>query len=175
MAPVAAMALLRDFHERVGRAVFAHGGMVEKLMGDGALACFGVPEPDPAAAAQALRAARALQADLHAWAGERVARGEPPIRAGIGIHYGPVLMGNIGGRAQLQLSVVGDTVNVASRLEAMTREADALLIVSDEALAAARAAAPDDATLLADLEPLPELRLRGRDTPIRLWRLARHG
>jgi adenylate cyclase len=172
MSPAAAMALLREFHTRVERAVFAHQGMVEKFAGDGALACFGVPDPDRMAAAQALGAARALLADLAAWRLERAARGEPAIRAGIGIHHGPVLTGDIGGRRQFQFTVVGDTVNVASRLEALTRVHDADLIVSDDAVAAARAAAPAAAALLAGLDPLPELSLRGRDAPIRLWRLA---
>ena len=54
------MALLRAFHTRVERAVFAHGGMVDKFMGDGAMACFGVPDPSPTAAADAIRAALAL-------------------------------------------------------------------------------------------------------------------
>jgi adenylate cyclase len=173
MPPRDAMTLLREFHTRVERAVFGHGGMVEKFAGDGTLACFGVPEADPVAAAQALRAARALLADLADWASERGRFGEPAIRAGIGIHHGLVLTGDIGGRQQFQFTVVGDTVNVASRLQAMTREQRADLVISDDAVRAARAAAGDDPTLLAGLEPLPELPLRGREAPIRLWRLAR--
>jgi adenylate cyclase len=147
--------------------------MVDKFMGDGAMACFGVPEPDPAAAANALRAARSLQADLEAWAAQRAAEAEPPVLAGVGIHYGPVLMGNIGGRQQFAFTVVGDTVNVASRLEAMTRQHSALVVISDDAVQSARGAEPDDPGLLAGLEPLAALAVRGRDEPIRVWRLPR--
>jgi adenylate cyclase len=173
IGPHAAMAMLREFHERVERAVFDHSGMVDKFMGDGAMACFGVPDPDPVAAARAMRAARMLQADLASWARERAGRSQPPVPAGIGIHYGPVLMGDIGGRQQFQFTVVGDTVNVASRLEAMTRRHDAWVIISDDAVQAARAAVPDDPALLAGLEPLAAVPVRGRDEPIRIWRLPR--
>jgi adenylate cyclase len=169
----AAMAVLREFHERVERAVFAHGGMVDKFMGDGAMACFGVPDADPEAAAQALRTARALQDDLQHWAAARSQRGLQPVLAGVGVHYGTVLMGNIGGNRQFQFTVVGDTVNVASRLEGMTRQQRAQIIMSDDAMVATQAAAPDDSGLLAGFEPLPAARLRGREEPIKVWRLAR--
>ncbi len=171
MSPGAAMALLREFHTRVERAVFAHGGMVDKFMGDGALACFGVPDPGPAAAAEALRAARDLLAGLAKWNVERAFRGEPPIRAGIGIHHGEVLMGDIGGRRQFQFTVIGDTVNVASRLEAMTRQHAADLVVSEAAVREAEAGADGDPDVLAGLEPLAELPVRGREGTIRAWRL----
>ena len=171
MAPGAAMGLLREFHTRVERAVFTHGGMVDKFMGDGALACFGVPDPGPGAAADALRTARALLADLAAWNVERAFRGEPPIRAGIGIHQGDVLMGDIGGRRQFQFTVIGDTVNVASRLESMTRQHAADLVVSEAVVEEARRGAPGDLDVLAGLEPLAELPVRGRVGTIRAWRL----
>ena len=170
MSPGDAMALLREFHTRVERAVFAHGGMVDKFMGDGALACFGVPDPGPGAAADALRAARALLTDLAGWNIERSFRGEPPIRAGIGIHHGDVLMGDIGGRRQFQFTVIGDTVNVASRLESMTRQHAADLVVSEAVVEEARRAA-GDSDVLAGLEPLAELPVRGREGTIRAWRL----
>ena len=173
MSPGDAMALLREFHTRVERAVFAHGGMVDKFMGDGALACFGVPDPGPAAAADAMRAARALLADLAGWNVERSFRGEPPIRAGIGLHHGDVLMGDIGGRRQFQFTVIGDTVNVASRLESMTRQHAADLVVSEAVVKEARRGAPEDLAVLAGLEPLAELPVRGREGTIRAWRLPR--
>ena len=131
MAPADAMALLRAFHTRVEQAVFDHGGMVDKFMGDGAMACFGVPDPSPTAAADAIRAALALLAGL-------AAADEPRLRVGIGVHLGPVLMGDIGGATQFQFTVIGDTVNVASRLESLTRQQGTRLIVSDLVLEAAK-------------------------------------
>jgi adenylate cyclase len=173
MSPQAAMAMLREFHTRVEQAVFAHGGMVDKFMGDGALACFGVPDAYASAAADAVRAARDLLRDLEAWAVDRGTRGEPPIRAGAGIHYGPVLMGDIGGSRQFQFTVIGDTVNVASRLESMTRQQDTDLIVSDDAVQAARSVLDPDDELLVGLIPLSEVPVRGRSGKIGAWKLRR--
>lgn len=171
LPPADAMALLRAFHTRVEEAVFAEGGVVDKFMGDGALACFGIPDPAPDDAIRALRATVGLQERLRNWADERSARGLLPVRAGIGLHYGEVLAGDIGGHQQFQFTVVGDTVNVASRLEALTRSHDALAIVSDALVRAARAADGGSA-LLDRLQALPHpIAVRGRDQPLRLWRL----
>ena len=166
MSPAAAMALLRAFHTEVEQAVFAHNGMVDKFMGDGALACFGVPEASPAAAADAIRAALTLLTALR----RPRAEGGAALRVGIGIHHGPVLMGDIGGATQFQFTVVGDTVNVASRLEAMTRQHDTDIIVSAAVIEAARGHLEPE--LLERFQRMPELRLRGRDGGIGGWRLA---
>ena len=171
LPPDRALALLRAFHGRVERAVFAHGGMVDKFVGDGALACFGVPDESPLAATAALAAGRDLLQDLDRWRAERRIAGEAPIRAGVGIHYGPVLMGDIGGDRQFQFTVIGDVVNTASRIEALTRSYDTDLIVSEALLAALDpAAAP---ALTAGLEPMAPMRVRGREEVMRLWRLPR--
>lgn len=166
MSPAAAMELLRAFHTEVERAVFAHNGMVDKFMGDGALACFGVPEASPSAAADAIRAALTLLTALQ----RSRAEGGAALRVGIGIHYGPVLMGDIGGATQFQFTVVGDTVNVASRLEAMTRQHNTDVIASAAIIEAARGHL--DPELLDRFQPMPELRLRGRDGGIGGWCLA---
>jgi adenylate cyclase len=140
--------------------------MVDKFMGDGALACFGVPEASPSAAADAIRAALTLLTALQRSRPE----GSTPLRVGIGIHYGPVLMGDIGGATQFQFTVVGDTVNVASRLEAMTRQYDTDIIVSAAAIEAAYGHLEPE--LLDRFQSMPELRLRGRDGGIGGWCLA---
>jgi adenylate cyclase len=160
MAPSDAMALLRRFHAEVERAVFSHGGMVDKFLGDGAMACFGVPDPSPTAAADAIAAALALLDAL-------TAAPPPRLRIGVGIHAGAVLMGNVGGATQFQFTVVGDTVNVASRLEGLTREFASPLIVSEKAF---RLAAPT-ASLSARFELLPDLAIRGRDRTVSAYRL----
>ena len=143
--------------------MFDHGGMVDKFMGDGAIACFGVPDPSPTAAADAIRAALALLAGL-------AAADEPRLRVGIGVHLGPVLMGDIGGATQFQFTVIGDTVNVASRLESLTRQQGTRLIVSDLVLEAAKPRL--EATLLQRFEPLYGLTIRGRDGALDAWRLT---
>jgi adenylate cyclase len=169
LPPATALALLREFHGRVESAVFAHGGMVDKFIGDGALACFGVPDESAHAAADALAAARALLLDLAAWREQRLADGEAPIHGAIGIHHGAVLMGDIGGRRQFQFTVIGDPVNTASRLEALTRSHATPLIVSQALLDAIGPDAPLE--LIRDLERMPPMRVRGREEVMQLWRL----
>lgn len=170
MSPAEAMDLLRGFHATVERIVFAHDGMVDKFMGDGVMACFGVPEPHPAAAADALRAAFDLLAALTApMPAAAPAAANRRLAVGIGIHRGAVLMGDLGGATQLQFTVVGDAVNVASRLEALTRSAGTALIVSDDVVAAARPHL--EPACLERLEPLPDVRLRGREETVMVWRL----
>jgi adenylate cyclase len=173
MTPEAAMNLLRAFHARVEQAIFAHGGMVDKFMGDGALACFGVPDPSPTAAHDALAAAEALIEAIGTWNETRLAAGEGAIGIGIGIHHGPVLMGDIGGGHQFQFTIVGDTVNVASRLESLTRQVEAVMVVSGELRS--RALAEGGATLIDRLEALPSQALRGRAGEVTLWRLPKAG
>ena len=112
-SPHAVTHLLRSFHELVERAVFAHEGSVQAYMGDGAMACFGLPEHRRNPALDAVQAALQLLRDVACWRREHAAAGEtiPPVS--IGIHAGPVLMADLGGRQQAQFTVVGDTVNVA--------------------------------------------------------------
>lgn len=170
LPPAEVLSLLRRFHAVVERAVFAHGGTLDKFIGDGALAVFGVPVPGEADAAAALCCARRLLADVGCWNEELTASGTP-IGATIGIHFGPVLAGDVGGERQFQYTVTGDTVNVASRLQALCREFGVCLVVSDAAVGAALAASACDGSLLRELglQPVPALKLRGRERPIAVW------
>jgi adenylate cyclase len=170
LSPAAAMGLLRGFHTLVERIVFAHHGMVDKFIGDGVMACFGVPDPTPAAPADALRCAFDLLAalDRPVEAGDGTAHS---LKVGMGIHRGPVLMGDVGGATQLQFTVVGDAVNVASRLEALTRSSGTALIASDAVVVAARPHL--EPARMACLERLPDATLRGRQEAVAIWRLAK--
>jgi adenylate cyclase len=172
MSPRAAMDLLRGFHTRVETAVFEAHGFVDKFIGDGALACFGVPDRQGQACADALRASRHLATLLGAWTAEERGGAAGRCMVGIGIHVGPVLMGDIGGQRQFQFTVIGDTVNVASRLERLTREHDAVVIASDAVIDAARASEPSS---VQGFIPIGEVGLRGRHDGFALWRLPRGG
>ncbi|MEX0922484.1 MAG: adenylate/guanylate cyclase domain-containing protein [Rhodovibrionaceae bacterium] len=177
MPPAEAISLLRDFHARVERHVFAHAGSLDKFLGDGALACFGIPEPGAEDALNALRCARELLADIADWARISERHGSTVIRIAIGIHFGRVLMGDVGGGRRFEFTVTGDTVNVASRLEALNRQFGSLIVVSEDALEAARAAPADAAmqAFLAKFEERPAQALRGRTQNIRLRVLAAGG
>jgi adenylate cyclase len=149
----AAFAILVEIVER-------HQGIVNKFLGDGFLAMFGAPFDDPDAARHAVAAAREMLAAI-----ERDNRGHTwPIRIGIGIHIGEAVTGNIGSPRRKEYTVIGDTVNLAARLETLNKEVGSQILVSD----AVHAAAGDDDRAIA----LGPLAIRGYDAPVPVWRLA---
>jgi adenylate cyclase len=167
--PERVIALLRGLHARLEAAVFEHHGTLDKYLGDGIMATFGTPEAGPDDAANALGASRAMLASIETWNRDRASRGEPPLRLSIGIHYGQVVLGDVGSARRLEFAVIGDAVNVASRLEELTRALDARLVVSDALVEQVRAAGGQRATALAGLERAAPQVLRGRTAPVALW------
>lgn len=167
MKPADTVSFLRNLHSRIERAVLAHGGVIEHFMGDGAMVIFGVPAPSAEDSAQALACARELAADLRGWSEQLVLQGEEPLGLGIGIHYGPVAIARLGGQVQRHLTAAGDTVNVASRLEALTRTHAATIVISPPVVAAVQASGRSD--LLAGFEQLPAQNIRGRREPLTIW------
>ena len=100
---------------------------------------FGTPRPADDDATRAVRCARELLRSVTAWNDVRIGQGDEPVRIAIGVHYGPVIAGNLGGEQRLEYTIVGDTVNVASRLEQLTRKLNVSLLASDELVEAAKA------------------------------------
>ncbi|MEM7271143.1 MAG: adenylate/guanylate cyclase domain-containing protein [Pseudomonadota bacterium] len=138
---------LREFHARMEAAVFAHGGTLDKYLGDGLMATFGTPTAGQQDALNALKAAQAMTASMAAYNAERASAGEEPLKVGLGLHYGPCVLGDIGGGARLEFAVIGDTVNVASRVEAKTRELGVEIAMTEEMAAAVREKANGSAPL----------------------------
>ena len=170
LRPDDVVALLRAFHGRMQDAVFAHGGTVDKYVGDAIMATFGTPRPGPTDATQALRCAAAMRDSVAGWNVERAARGEVALQLGIGAHYGPVVLGNIGGSSRLEFAAIGDTVNVASRLERLTRSLGVTVVVSDALIAAVRREGDGDIeTLLSAFSPAAQQALRGRNESVAVW------
>ncbi len=170
-SPEAVIRTLRAFHGLMEQEVFRHHGTLDKYLGDGLMATFGTPSSSGKDAANALACARAMLTALERWNGEREAEGEEAIRAGFGLHYGPVVLGDIGAN-RLEFAVIGNTVNIASRLESLSRSFSVALVASDALVAAARDQSGDAATT-ADLEPRGEEAIRGISEPLCLWTLAR--
>jgi adenylate cyclase len=163
--------LLREYHDRVGACVLAHGGTIDKYVGDGLMATFGTPRPSRRAAADALACVLAIAGTVAAWNEQRRGRGEPAVGVGVGAHHGPAVVGDIGNERRLEFAVIGDTINVASRIEGLTRfEGSSLLVSGDLVEAAKRAGA--GAELLSKLRPIGERPLRGRGEAVGLWGLA---
>jgi adenylate cyclase len=154
------VALLNDFFAEMVAIVDRRGGIINKFLGDGFLALFGAPLADPRASAHAVDAGRDMLDAVEAWNAQRPAQ---TLRVGIGIHLGDAVTGTVGSPQRKEYTVIGDTVNLAARLEQLTKETGARLLVSDalHALAVEHGA--------TDLGPLP---IRGYDRPVRVWRLA---
>ncbi len=171
LGPAGTAGFLRDFHARVEQVVLRHGGVLEQFAGDGAMVIFGVPLPGPRDAVAALGCGRDLVAAVEIWNRELAAAGQPPVDIGVGIHYGPVVIARLGGDAQHQLTAAGDTVNLASRLEALTRSHQALVVVSEALAEAVRALGGGD--LLAGFEAVAPQAIRGRNEPVGVWILRR--
>lgn len=121
LEPTALVALLNEHFERMARAIGAHRGHLAKFIGDGLLALFGALEPNPWQTNDALHAALAMRAALAAHNEELGARGHPALAMGIGIHRGPVVAGVLGTSGVREYGVIGRAVNLASRVEDLTR------------------------------------------------------
>src|SRR5918998_5414305 len=161
LSPERTFALLRSFQERSCAIVFKHGGTLDKYLGDGFMATFGSVGLQPDAPARALACAFGLQQEIERWNRKRSGRGADPLRVSIGIHCGPVTVGNLGGRERVEFTVVGDVVNVASRLEEVTREVGGSIIASEDCI---RAAGAREWT--SRFQSSREIRLRGRQQNI---------
>jgi class 3 adenylate cyclase len=164
VSPAEVLGFLNRVQGELAEIVQRRGGTVDKFMGDGMLAVFGAPEPQADHAARALGAvAEMVQAVL------RIDReGTARVRIGIGVHSGEVVAGCLGSGVRLEFTVIGDTVNAASRLQSLTKDKGAVALVSEETLVRARAHSQE----LPNLEPIGEVVLRGRSQPLEVHRLT---
>jgi adenylate cyclase len=170
MTPEAVVAMLREFHERMAAQIFACGGTIEKYIGDAIFAVFGLPSASPHDALNALRCAAMMLKELDAWNRSRVEKGDLPLAIGIGLNYGPAVLGDVGSEHSLSFTVIGDTVNIASRLQGLTRELRTPLVVADAILhQIGGGKAPELAALPVKLQDQGERELRGRTAPVRIW------
>jgi len=158
--------LLNRYLEAVSSAVLDRGGTVVSYQGDGMMAVFGAPLPQPDHAARALAAGRAIVDEqlpaFNAWLLEQRLT-DAPLEACVGINSGTVMAGVLGSRRRIEYAAVGDATNVAARLQTLGRDHDARLFVSGATVAALAA---DDA---AGLRPLGEIALKGRRDPVEVW------
>src|SRR5262245_7855326 len=124
--------LLNSYFESVGDAISGAGGIVDKFIGDGVMALFGVDSGPEEGCRQALEAARAMVGNVTALSSALAEELAQPLKIGIGIHCGPAIVGRMGYGTSYHLTAIGDTVNVASRLQDSTKEYNCQLIISEE-------------------------------------------
>ncbi len=130
MDPAELLRVLNLFFTEVVAAIEAEGGIVKQFTGDGVMALFGAPVMYPDAPARAVRAALGLVGRLDGLNAHLAVDKVPPLRVGVGIHTGEVVAGRIGPDTRVEYGVVGDPVNVASRIEGLTKEVQATILVS---------------------------------------------
>jgi adenylate cyclase len=155
------VALLNDFFAEMIEVVDRNNGIINKFLGDGFLALFGAPLEDPKAAVNALAAARGMLEGVDRW---NKARPQTTLRVGIGIHLGEAVTGTVGSPQRKEYTVIGDTVNLAARLEQLTKETGSQLLISS---AVHRVTIDIDGA--TDLGPLP---IRGYDEDVRVWKVV---
>ncbi len=169
--PERVFALLREFLGYMAETVFDNDGTLDKFIGDGIMATFGTPFVGKADATNALRCALAMRRDLVDMNRRRAERDLEAIRIGIGVHHGPALLGNVGNEQRMEFAVVGDTVNIASRLEDLARPLESTIVVSDALIEAVRAEGDGAADLIDTFTRRGEQELRGHGGRLDVWTL----
>jgi adenylate cyclase len=170
MMPEAVVRMLREYHERMTALIFACGGTIDKYIGDEIFAVFGVPEATVEDAANALKCADMMLMALECWNEERETRGEPRLAIGIGLNYGPAVLGDVGSEHSFSFTVIGDTVNTASRLQRLTRSLETPLVVGNALVEAVNSGGSNNAAALASqLHDRGEQALRGRSGAVKIW------
>lgn len=163
LAPQQLVAQLTEYFNVAAEVIGRHGGTIDKFIGDGILVLWGAPAPLPDAALQACRAALALQQALDALNAGWRAAGKPCFETCIGIHTGPVVAGVLGSADRLSYTALGDTVNVASRVEDLNRTLGTRILISETTQAALHSRLPT--------RSIGSVALRGRQRPLQVSEL----
>jgi adenylate cyclase len=155
---------LNEYFTEMAEAIRTHRGLVLQFIGDEIEAVFGAPVASRDHAAMAVRAALDMRRRLRAWNARREAAGKPALRHGIGIHTGTVLAGNIGGSERLSYALVGDPVNLASRIQGLTKDFKVDILISE-----ATRKSIDPAVVV---EELPAVRVKGRAEEVNVYKVV---
>jgi adenylate cyclase len=158
---------LNEYFDAMTAAIFRHRGMINDFVGDAVMAVFGAPVTDPDHAWNAVQSALDMDTALAALNEEWKKKGLVELRMGIGIHTGRVFAGNVGGRDRIKYTVIGDPVNVASRVEGLNKDLSTTLLVTEETLAAV-----GDRIRVRDCGPVA---VKGRVEKVRVFEVLTDG
>jgi class 3 adenylate cyclase len=163
LTPAEVLALLNELHGELVKIVRKHGGVIDKFTGDGMLAVFGALRAETDHADRALAVARGLREAMVQLNRARAGREQPPLHIGIGLHSGPIVAGCVGSEDRLEFTVIGDTVNTAARVEALTKDHGVDVLVTSETWSRL--------SRREGLVDCGEAQLRGRKKPLRVFSL----
>jgi adenylate cyclase len=150
---------LNEYFQRMVDVIIECGGSIDKFMGDAIMAVWGVPTPQENDTQRAVEAAIKMQQVLKSWNMEREAAGKEPVYMGVGINSGPALAGNLGARQRMEYTIIGDNVNLASRIEGLTSKGQVL--ISESTMALVRG--------LVDAVELPPAKVKGKQHPVKIF------
>jgi len=160
-APESVVAQLNEYFTVMVRVLHAHRGTLDKFVGDMVMGLFGAPVDDPQHAEHAVAAAREMVRELARLNARWAAEGRAPLDIGIGINSGEMIAGNIGSEAIMSYTVIGDAVNLASRLESLNKDFHTRIIISDRTRK--QLIRSDDVT------PLGDVTVKGRTQPVSIF------
>jgi adenylate cyclase len=158
--------MLNEYFTEMVEVIFAHGGMLDKYLGDGLMAIFGAPVSSPSDADNALFVATDMIRALGRYNARRVERGDTPIEIGIGLATGEVLAGSVGMAKRMEYTVIGDNVNLAARLESANKYYGTAVLLSGTTVAALKAPAV--------LRRLDLIRVKGKSRPTWVYESLGH-
>jgi adenylate cyclase len=163
MRPAEIVGLLNRYFAAVEPAIVAQGGFINKFGGDSLLAVFGAPVPQADHAERAVRAALGMRQALAAFNARESAEGRVPLRIGVGISCGEMVAGSVGTPNRMEYTVIGDVVNVASRIQGLNKEWGTDILVSSEVVAQIGDSAPARA--------MPPASVQGKSAPLLVYAL----
>lgn len=161
LPPEEVVAMLSEFFDRMVEVLMRHQGSIDKFLGDGMMVIFGAPLDDPYQEEHAVRAAVEMQQELQTLCHEWEPKGRRPIKMGIGINSGAAIVGNIGSETHMEYTAIGDTVNLAARLESATKELGLDIVASEQTYTAIRP--------LFQWKPAGTIAVRGRTETVRAY------
>ena len=160
------VSMLNEYFERMVDVVLSHGGVLDKFIGDAVMALFGVPFNGEHDADDAVRVANTMWVVLRQLNRERRGQGKAPIKIGVGIASGIVVVGNIGSTRRMEYTAIGDTVNLSSRLESATKYYGVGVLISEST--------KDELTSKTLLREIDRLRVKGKHEPVAIYEAMDH-
>jgi adenylate cyclase len=156
--------MLNQYFSLWSDAIFSQEGTIDKFVGDAVMALWGAPLRTQTHPEQAVRAALKMRETLPALNTKLGSEGYPEIKIGVGIHTGYAILGNIGSERKLDFTVIGDTVNLASRLEGLTKQYSCDILISETTL--------EHVKDLFECQYIDEVRVKGKEQPVRIFKVT---